>query len=78
MVVDRGLAVLHEMRSLMGRDAFIEGLSLFAAQNAGGITTVERFASAFNEVTGSRWDEYIVGQFASIADYVNQRIEWFE
>ena len=78
VVVDRGLAVLHEMRSLMGRDAFIEGLSLFAAQNAGGITTVERFASAFNEVTGSRWDEYIVGQFASIADYVNQRIEWFE
>ena len=42
---------------------------LFAAQNAGGITTVERFVSAFNEVTGSRWDEYIVGQFASIADY---------
>lgn len=78
VVIDRGMAVMHEMRSLMGREAFIEGLRRYAEDNTGKIASVEQFARAFNDVTGSRWDEYIVGEMHTISDYVNVRLEWFE
>ena len=76
--VDRGCAVLHEMRDLMGRDTFIEGLRRYIEDNRYRIASVEQFAGAFNEVTGERWDEYIVGQLHTISDYVDQRMEWYE
>jgi len=78
VVVDRGTAVMHEMRDLMGRETFIACLARFVADNRGGIASVGDFAAAANAVTGRRWDEYITGQMKTISDYVNQRITWFE
>ena len=78
VVIDRGAAVLHEMRDLMGREAFIECLARYVADNRGRIASIEQFVNAANEVTGSRWDEYVVNQMMTISDYVNQRMTWFE
>lgn len=78
VVVDRGCAVLHEMRDLMGREDFIAGLRQYVDDNRDRIASVEQFATAFNEAVGGRWDEYIVGQLHTISDYVDQRMEWYE
>ena len=78
VVIDRGCAVLHEARDLMGREAFIASLGRYIAENRGKNATIEAFVSALNETTGQRWDEYIVSQLQNISDYVNQRLEWFE
>ena len=78
VVIDRGAAALHETREQMGREAFIEGLALYVGKNAGRTASVGDLVAAFNEVTGERWDEYVVGQLHTISDYVDQRITWFE
>ena len=78
VVVDRGMAVLHETRDLMGREAFIACLARYVADNRGRIASIEQFAAAANAVTGKRWDEYLVAQMQTISDYVNQQITWFE
>ena len=78
VVIDRGAAVLHEIRALMGREDFIRGLGIYVRGHSGGIASVGDLAAAFNEATGSRWDEYIAGEMNDIASYVNQRLEWFE
>ena len=78
IVVDRGAAVLHETRALMGRDDFLAGLGIYVSRMNGGIASVQDLVAAFNEATGSRWDEYIAGEMNDISSYVNQRPEWFE
>ena len=78
VVIDRGTAMLHEMRDAMGREAFIETLARYVSDNRLKIASIEPFVAAANEATGSRWDEYVVNQLKTMSDYVNQRMEWFE
>lgn len=78
VVIDRGMAVLHEMRTLTGREAFIDALARYIADNAGQIASIAQFVAAFNETTGSRWDEYLVAQMHDIDEYVNMNLDWFE
>ena len=78
VVVDRGAAVLHETRVSTGREAFLRALAGYVAANRGGNASVAQFVAALNEATGTRWDEYVVGQMHTISDYVNQRLTWFE
>lgn len=78
VVVDRGAAVLHETRALASREAFLQALAGYVAENRGRNASIEQFVTALNQATGTRWDEYVVGQMHTISDYVNQRLEWFE
>ncbi len=78
VVIERGMAVLHEMRTLTGREAFIDSLARYVADNAGQVASIAQFVAAFNETTGSRWDEYLVAQMHDIDDYVNINLTWFE
>ena len=78
VVADRGAAVLHETRDLMGREAFLAALGRYVEANRGKNGTISSFVSALNEAAGRRLDEYFVSQLHSISDYVNQRLEWFE
>ncbi len=78
VVVDRGAAVLHELRDLMGREAFLACLARYVADNRGKNASIAQFVDALNVTTGERWDEYLVSQMHTISDYVNQRLTWFE
>ena len=78
VVIDRGCAVMHEVRALMGRDQFIASLRRYIDDNRFAIASVEQFVSALNAVTGERWDEYVVGEMHNISDYVNATLTWFE
>ena len=78
VVVDRGTAVLHEMRGLTGREVFIECLARHVADNRGKNASFDRFTAAAREVTGSEWADYLAAQMRTISDYVNQRMTWFE
>ena len=78
IVIDRGMAVMHELRAMVGRETFLEALGCYVSGNAGGIASIEQFVAAFNETTGSTWGEYIVAQMHDIGDYVNSDMTWFE
>lgn len=78
VVIDRGMAVMHELRSLTGSETFIDALKYYVDENAGRIASIEQFVEAFNVTTGSTWGEYIVAQMQDIGDYVNSDLSWFE
>ena len=69
VVVDRGIAVLHELRRAMGADVFREALSEYVRRMWLGRATASDFLSAMNDVSGRRWDEYLYGQMHNISDY---------
>ena len=78
VVIDRGTAVLHEMRSVMGADVFMDGLRKYVSDNYLSHATAAEFLAAMNAVSGSRWDEYLYGQMHNIDDYVELNLEWYE
>ena len=78
VVVDRGAAVLHETRDLIGREAFLAALRRYVGDNRGKNATIASFVAALDDAAGRRLDEYFVSQLHNISDYVNQRLEWFE
>lgn len=78
VVIDRGMAVMHELRAVVGRETFLEAMGRYVSDNAGRIASIEQFVAAFNETTGSTWGEYIVAQLHDIGDYVNSDMTWFE
>ncbi len=77
-VVDRGVAVLYEMRQAMGEEIFLDGLRAYVEAGWLDNTTASDFLAAMNTVSGSRWDEYLYGQMHTIDDYVGMGLEWFE
>lgn len=78
VVVDRGCAVLHEMRQTMGEETFLRALQEYVTQNRLGNTTATEFLQAVNDVSGKRWNEYLYGQMHNIDDYVEIDLTWFE
>ena len=49
---ERGAAVMHELRLLMGRDAFLNGMRLYARENRFVQATYRSFAAALSEAFG--------------------------
>jgi len=78
VVIDRGIAVLHELRELMGGDIFLDALGLYVKDNACSITSIADFAAALNQASGDRWDEYLVGQLQTISDYSGHDVPEYE
>lgn len=78
IVVRRGLAFLHLLRKSAGREAFLQSLRAFYEDNRLENATVAEFAAAFDETTGTRWDEFILGEMHNIADYAGVGLTWFE
>lgn len=77
-VTDRGTAVLHEMRGAMGNEAFMQGLRGYVQNMYLKHATAADFLAAMNEASGSRWNEYLYGQFHNMDDYVGTGLDWFE
>lgn len=59
----RGAAVMHEMRTLLGRDAFIRALKDFYQSGKGRLNTIEDFVSALNR-------EYPRGAGSALISYL--------
>ena len=78
VAVDRGTAVLYEMRQVMGEDVFMEALAEYVRRMAMKNAAASDFLSAMNDISGERWDEYLYGQMHSIDEYVGLGLEWFE
>ena len=78
VVVCRGTAVLYMMRRDMGEELFMEGLQAYVSSAWLNRATASDFLAAMNEVSGSRWDEYLYGQMHTLDDYVGIGMEWFE
>lgn len=78
VVIDRGTAVLHEMRQAMGADVFMEALAEYAGRMRSKNATATDFLAAMNDVSGRRWDEYLYGQMHTIDEYVSMNLEWYE
>lgn len=78
IVLDRGVAVMHELRELMGDEAFFEGMRLYVQENAGQIASIADFAAAIDEAAGRRLDEYLVAQLETISDYAGHEVQPYE
>lgn len=78
VAIDRGVAVLYEMRQAMGEEVFRQGLAEYVGRMWLGNAAASDFLAAMNEVSGRRWDEYLYGQMHNMDDYAEQGIEWFE
>ena len=78
IVLDRGIAVMHELRETMGEEAFLEALRLYAQANAGSLASIADFAAAIDEAAGRRLDEYLVGQLQTISDYAGHDVQPYD
>jgi aminopeptidase N len=74
----RGAAVLHELRQVLGEEAFFGALKLYASENAGKIATRADFASALSRAAGRDADGLLTELLTGIDEYVGQDIEWYE
>ena len=74
----RGCAVLHEMRSLMGEDSLLSGLSLYVSRFREKTAALSDFARALSDATGRSWDDLLISQMRDIGDYVHQDLDHYE
>lgn len=79
IVRDRGTVVMHEMRVAMGRESFIAGLRRFYEMGlATNLLGEYDFVSAFDQVTGGDWEDFITEWLFNVDDYLSQEIEFYE
>lgn len=74
----RGAAVLHEIRQVTGKDAFLEAIRLYYENACGKHGTIADFSAALNQAAGREMDYYLMEMLRNIGDYVNQQMEWYE
>lgn len=79
VIRDRGAAVMHELRSAMGLDAFISALSEHYRMNREKtIVTEMEFLAAVNAATGHDWENFLTELVFNMDEYSRQITEWAE
>ena len=79
VVRDRGAVVMHELRLMTGRDAFIAALAnYYQSCRDIQIVTETDFLKAINDATGKDWEDFLTELLFNIDEYSRQTIEWFE
>lgn len=79
VVLNRGAAVFHELRTSMGREALINGLRLFYEKGLNSdILTEMNLVEALDEASGKSWEKFLTDWVFNIGDYVNQEIDWLD
>lgn len=79
VVRDRGAAVMHELRVMMGRDELISALSAhYLANREKTIVTEMDFLAALNAATGRDWEDFLTELVFNIDEYSSQSLEWYE
>lgn len=74
----RGAAVLHEIRAVLGEDALLSGMRLYATRNAGKVATRADFSAALSESAGRDADGLLTELLTEIDQYVGQALDWYE
>ena len=75
VVIRRGAAVFHELRTLMGRESFITALRAYIQ---GGDRGIQAFVSRFEESSGRSIGNALVAWLYTIDEYVNADMEYYE
>lgn len=78
VVIDRGMAVLHEVRRAMGRETLMEGLREYVSFGWMRTACFDDLADAFEKASGGEWREYLIRQMKDIDEYVGMGLEWYE
>ncbi len=78
IIYGRGTAVLHELRTAMGKESFLRALRKYVDIHRFGRATLDSFIDALNEASDRKWDDFVIYQLYNIDDYVEQQIEWYE
>lgn len=79
VVRDRGAAVMHETRKVMGRDEFIASLARYYADNRDKQVVVETdLVAAMDAATGGDWKAFLTDTLFTIGDYADEQIDWYE
>ncbi len=78
VVVERGCAVMHELRLAMGRDKLIESISVYYEACTGLNPTAEDLISAMNRAAGGEWRSAVYSWLNSIGDYAGEFLDVYE
>ena len=79
VVLDRGAAVLHELRSAMGREDLLAGLRGFCEMGADREALGEYdLVAALDAASGGSWEAFLTDWLFNISDYANQSIDWLD
>lgn len=79
IVLDRGAAVFHELRSAMGRDELLAGLRRFYEKGfIKDVLTEMDLVDALDEASGGDWEAFLTDWVFHIDEYVNQDIDWLD
>ena len=79
VVLDRGTAVFHELRTAMGRENLIAGLRAFYELGRTETWLGEYdLVAALDSATGGSWEAFLTDWLFNIDDYVEQEIEWLD
>lgn len=79
VILDRGAAVFHELRTAMGLDEIIAGFRNFYEMGLNkDILTEMDLVSAMDAASGGSWEKFLTDWVFNIGEYVNQTIEWLD
>lgn len=79
VVRKRGAAVMHEMRTSMGREAFLTALRLFYEKGLqGGLLTEMDLLHAMDEADGRSHEAELTDWIFNIGRYAEQSIDWLD
>ena len=79
VVINRGAAVFHELRTAMGREELLEGLRGFYKNGLEvDVLTEMDLVNALDEASGKSWEAFLTDWVFNIGDYVNQDIYWLD
>lgn len=75
---ERGAAVMHELRLLMGRDVFLDGVSLYVRENRFTRATYRSFADALSEAFGRDLTDALIHHLYYIDEYAQDSLESYD
>lgn len=79
VVINRGAAVFHELRTAMGRETLLDALGRFYRSGLQkDILTEMDLVAALDEASGKSWEAFLTDWVFNIGDYVNQDIYWLD
>lgn len=75
---ERGAAVMHELRLLMGRDAFLNGVGLYVRENRFARATYRSFVDALSEAFGRDLTDALIHHLYYIDEYTQDALETYD
>ena len=79
VVLRRGAAVFHELRTAMGWEDLLHALRRFYEKGIRQDVLSEMdLVDALDEASGGSWEKFLTDWLFNIGDYVNQQIDWLD